>query len=54
MGNKIDIDSSNRDSSTPKNKSSLSNSQCFSSKKKSAQKDGLFTEEKLFENFDSI
>ena len=53
MGNKIEGDRGNQGSRTPKNSSSLSNSLNLSNKKKSAQKDGLYAEEKFFENFDS-
>jgi len=56
MGNKIDIE---RDYNTPmtpnKNSSNFGRIDYSSNKTKSAQKekDGLYVEEKLFENFDS-
>ena len=52
MGNKIDVDKANQGSKTP-NKISVSKSINIANKNKSAQKDGLYAEERLFENFDS-
>lgn len=52
MGNKIDVDKGNYGSKTP-NKSSVSKSINIANKNKSAQKDGLYADERLFENFDS-
>ncbi len=54
MGNKIDSDKGNYASRTPiKNSLGGNNGINEQNKNKSAQKDGLYAEEKLFENFDS-
>lgn len=53
MGNKIEIDRQDTNPRTPK-KSNLSHNLSYSSNKsRSAQKDGLYADERFFENYDS-
>jgi len=56
MGNKIEIERQGIQDNNPRSPKKMSPSQHqnnLSNKSKSAQKDGLFAEERLFENFDS-
>lgn len=54
MGNKIEIDSRQDNTpGTPKKMSSAEQQNYLSNKSKSAQKDGLYAEDRYFENYDS-
>lgn len=52
MGNKIETGQENNPRS-PKKMTPSQQQNYLSNKNKSAQKDGLYTEERLFENYDS-
>ena len=53
MGNKIVTETQDNHPRTPKKTSPNQHQNYLSNKSKSAQKDGLYAEERLFENYDS-
>lgn len=53
MGNKLNTEIQDNIPRTPKKRSPNQHQYYLSNKSKSAQKDGLYAEERLFENYDS-